>query len=95
MAAPGANAAREILRDLGKARVGRAACNGFDAIVVGAGHNGLVAAATSPRPAGRSWCWSGLTPSAGRRARSIWRPACAGRSSRICSTISARPWCRS
>ena len=68
MGAPGANAAREVLADLRAPRAARSIRSGartawargagamttarFDAVVIGAGHNGLVAAAVLAR-AGR------------------------------------------
>ncbi len=46
----------------------------YDAIVVGGGHNGLVNAATSPRPGCAPWSSSSATSSAARRSPRSWCP---------------------
>ena len=44
MGAPGANAAREILNDLNKKIINTLYMKNYDVIIIGGGHNGLVAA---------------------------------------------------
>ena len=66
MGAPGRIAALEYLKAKREGAEGRLmADEAIDAIVIGAGHNGLVAAAYLPRRAGRSWCSSALSASGG------------------------------
>ena len=53
----------------------------YDAIIIGAGHNGLVTACLPrPAPAGRCWCWNAGTSSAA--PASPRRPSPASRSPR-------------
>ena len=74
MGAPGANAARRDFAATWRARQRR---NGYDCIVIGGGHNGLVCAAYLARsgPGGGAGAGSGRTRWGVRRSRGSLRPA--------------------
>ena len=76
MGAPGRIAALALLKERARPAGARDLAARYDAVVIGAGHNGLVTAPpTSPRPAGRSWCSSGAAAGgAAEHASSRRRP---------------------
>ena len=82
MGAPGANAARAVLRDLGQGALmatSKSLASRYDCVVIGAGHNGLGVRARCWRAAAdRCWCWRRRTRSAAPRMTREFAPGFQG-----------------